>query len=158
MGIPPFTPSYMLLSVRVGLRPGICTWSASLLYPISDTAQFGSAWWEPVQASGRDPTAPRILLLYGWLQPCIWMFIRPRPHQPKVRAGSEVAVSCRGVWERQTHVILTEALADVWVQEAFPQPSWQVACDARNITAGVLARSPGSTDDMLVFQTLVMSP
>lgn len=33
------------------------------------------------------------------------------------------------------------SLADVWGQEAFPQPGVQVACDARNVAASVLAVS-----------------
>ena len=49
------------------------------------------------------------------------------------------------------------SLADVKGQEAFPQPGGQVACDARDITASVLARYPGSRNDMLIFQTLVLS-
>lgn len=56
-------------------------------------------------------------------------------------------------------VTLAEPLAAMWGQEAFLQPSGQVACDTRNIAASVF---PGTLDPQMtssyVFQTLVLSP
>lgn len=60
--------------------------------------------------------------------------------------SSCAAASLLGVQERWTGITLTEALADVWGQEAIPQPDGQVVRDARKITAMSL---PGTLDPQM---------
>lgn len=82
----------------------------------------------------------------------------PAAHSPQVRAVSRGAASEPGVWERKTHVGLTEALADVWGQEAFLQPGGQIACGARNINAGVSAGTPDPQMTRLYFRLRCCPP
>ena len=103
----------------------------------------------PIQARGRGPFSPPGSSLcpdaHGHASE---HSSDPQPIRPS-QADSHVTAGILGVWERWMRV--TGRCVGTG---SFPQPCVQVACDARNVTASILAGCPGSRDDMLVSQTL----